>query len=129
VPTPPAVFVAATLTAQASPYLKPTRHVEVRKGLGGRVDLVVVSGSRKASQFGHIVSQPRGIAWQKHKAVFEPRVWAWSRMILSVPEGGWDELNAPELVGALTMKCIGSGQGSCLPSQAPVWNLCFGKIA
>jgi len=69
----PAVFVAATLTAQAAPNLKTARNIEVRKGLRGRVDLIVVFRSRKASQFRHIVREPLGNAWQRHKAVFEPR--------------------------------------------------------
>src|SRR5271170_8110013 len=58
--------------SQPSPYLEPARHIEVREGLSGRVDLIVVLGSGKASQFDHIVREPLGFAWQKHKAVFEP---------------------------------------------------------
>lgn len=43
------------------------------EGLRGRIDLIVISGSRKARQFGDVVREPWCIAWQKHKTIFEPR--------------------------------------------------------
>jgi hypothetical protein len=64
------------------------RFAEVVERLGGRIDLVVVFGARKADELEDVIVEPGRVARRTTRPLSNRSLQACRRMILSAPGGG-----------------------------------------